>query len=31
MGLFSKKPNGKPTHKENRGKEAKQLWKKAQQ
>ena len=31
MGLFSKKPNEKPTPKENRGKEAKKLWKKAQQ
>ena len=28
MGLFSKKPNEKSTHKENRGKEAKKLWKK---
>lgn len=31
MGLFSKKANEKPTRKENRGKEAKKLWKKAQQ
>ena len=31
MGLFSKKPKEKSTHKENRGKQAKKLWKKAQQ
>ena len=31
MGLFSKKTNEKQTQKENRGKEAKKLWKKAQQ
>ena len=31
MGFFSKKPNEKQTSKGDRGKEAKKLWKKAQQ
>ena len=31
MGLFSKEANKKQAKKENRGKEAKKLWKKAQQ